>query len=92
MSVLNYLFRKHHRPAPVKNTALLAKERLQIVVSHQSRHGTPDYLERLQQELIQVIAKYVSVDREQIKVEIERSEDCSILELNVTLPHTEPVE
>jgi cell division topological specificity factor len=86
MSVLDYLFRKQRILAP-KNTASLAKERLQIVVSHQSRRGSPDYLNQLQQELIQVIAKYASVDHEQIKIEIERSGNCSILELNVTLPN-----
>jgi cell division topological specificity factor len=82
MSLLDYIFKS--RP---KNTAAIAKERLQIIVSHEraTRHG-PDYLPMLREELIKVIAKYVEVDQNQVKVELERSGNCSILELNITLP------
>lgn len=82
MSILDYLFR--NKP---KNTASLAKERLQIIVSHErSARSGPDYLPMLQKELIDVIAKYVDIDQDQVKVELDRSGNCSILELNVTLP------
>ncbi len=82
MSLLDYIFRQKPR-----NTAALAKERLQIIVSHErtTRNG-PDYLPMLQRELIEVIAKYVDIDQDQVKVELERSGNCSILELNITLP------
>lgn len=84
MSILDYLFR--NKP---KNTASLAKERLQIIVSHErSARSGPDYLPMLQKELIDVIAKYVDIDQDQVKVELDRSGNCSILELNVTLPDT----
>ena len=72
-----------------KNTASLAKERLQIIVAHERsrRQNTdPDYLPMLQQEIIDVIAKYVKIDRDQVKVELDHDETCSILELNITLP------
>ena len=87
MSILDYL-----RFTTKKNTASVARERLQIIVSHERvyRNG-PDYLPMLQQELLDVIAKYVSIDpamlKEQVKVELGRSGNCSILELNVTLPN-----
>lgn len=69
-----------------KDTASVAKERLQIIVSHErARRNGPDYLPLLQKELMAVIAKYVTVDEDQVKVELERSGDFSILELNVTL-------
>ncbi len=68
------------------NTARIAKERLQIIVSHERKRNSPDFLPMLQQELIEVIAKYVKIDKDQVKVELERSGDCSVLELNVTLP------
>ena len=71
-----------------KNTASIAKERLQIIVAHQRnqlRTG-PDYLPLLQKELIDVITKYVNIDRNQIKVEFEKDGEHSILELNVALP------
>ena len=85
MSLLNYIF-----GSLPKNTASLAKERLQIIVSHERRtENNSDFLPKLQQELIEVIAKYVDIDQEQVKVELERTGNCSILELNITLPNAE---
>lgn len=69
-----------------KNTASLAKERLQIIVAHQRAQQNVDYLPALQREILEVIKKYVKIDERQVKVELERSNDCSVLELNITLP------
>ncbi|MBU3070918.1 cell division topological specificity factor MinE [Aestuariicella sp. G3-2] len=70
-----------------KNTASIAKERLQVIVAHErSKRNQPDYLPALQQEILEVIRKYVSIDQDQIDVQLENNGDCSILELNVTLP------
>ncbi|HEV8078106.1 MAG TPA: cell division topological specificity factor MinE, partial [Marinobacter sp.] len=44
------------------------------------------YLPALQQELLAVIRKYVDISDDMIQVEIERTDSCSVLELNVTLP------
>lgn len=68
-------------------TASLAKERLQIIVSHErlNRNG-PDYLPLLQKELLAVIAKYIPLQEEQVKVDIERTKNSSTLALNITLP------
>lgn len=69
------------------SAAAVAKERLQIIVSHESsRKSGPDIIKQLQRELIEVISKYVKVDLEQIKVQLDRNGDQSVLELNVTLP------
>lgn len=70
-----------------KDSAALAKERLQIIISHQRvAISGPDYIPMLQQELLEVIAKYVQVDREQVNVALEKKGDRSILELNIALP------
>lgn len=75
------------RPAP---SAKLAKERLQIIIAHERiARDKPDYLALLQKDLLDVIAKYVSINQEDVKVELERKDGCSILELNVVLPNTE---
>ena len=72
--------------APRRSAALVAKERLQIIVSHEStRHRGKDFIKDLQNELLEVISKYVNIDREQIKVQLEQHGDQSVLELNVTL-------
>jgi cell division topological specificity factor len=71
-----------------EKTAKFAKERLQIIIAHErSDRDKPDYLAMLQKDLLDVITKYVNVDREDVKVELERKEGFSVLELNVTLPN-----
>jgi len=88
MSIIDYIFRNRQ-----KGTASIAKERLQIIVSHErSALSSPDYLPMLREELIKVITKYVDIDHDQVKVELERSGNCSVLELNVTLPNALNVE
>lgn len=77
----------HYFQRPQKS-AKFAKERLQIIIAHErGSRDKPDYLALLQQDLIDVIAKYVDIDKDQVKVELERKDGCSILELNVMLPH-----
>ncbi len=68
-------------------SASIAKERLQIIVPHERGQRTqPDYLPALQEELIAVIRKYVEIDQDQVQVLLENQGNCSILELNITLP------
>ena len=75
-----------------RKTAQKAKERLQILVSHQrTKNGNLDFIPQLRQELINVISKYVSIDNDQIQVELQQNENCSILELNITLNSPELV-
>lgn len=81
------ILRKFLRTKTPKSSASIAKERLQIIVSHQrSERNQDDFLPLLQKELVEVIAKYVDIDLEQVHVELERQGDRSVLELNVTLP------
>ena len=73
-----------------EQSAALAKERLQVIVAHQrSTTRNPEFFARLQQEIMNVIAKYVEVDLNQVKVALEQQGDRSILELNVSLPDLE---
>ncbi len=70
-----------------KNSASIAKERLQIIVAHErNTRDQPDYLPQLQQELLEVIRKYVAIEDDQVQVQLDKNDSCSVLELNVTLP------
>jgi cell division topological specificity factor len=40
----------------------------------------------LQQELIEVIGKYVQIDPAKVRVELDRGADVSVLEVNIELP------
>jgi cell division topological specificity factor len=83
MNILELIFRR-----PQKNSAAVAKERLQIIVSHErSSNQNRDFLPLLQQEIIEVIAKYFTgIDKNSVRVELQRMGSCSVLELNVALP------
>jgi cell division topological specificity factor len=68
-------------------SASTAKERLQIVVAHQrATRNQPDFLPEMQQEIINVIKKYVNIEQDQVSVQLDNIDNCSVLELNVTLP------
>lgn len=71
-----------------KNSASTAKERLQIVVSHQRANNgnKPDYLPQLHKELLEVVSRYTHIDREKIQVQLQNEGDFSVLELNITIP------
>ena len=70
-----------------QSSASVAKERLQIIVAHErGKRSTPDYLPALQKELVEVIRKYVNIGNDDVQVALEDQGNCSILELNITLP------
>ncbi|MEK7990255.1 MAG: cell division topological specificity factor MinE, partial [Thiotrichaceae bacterium] len=86
MSFFNYFTSSH------QNTAAIAKERLQIIVAHErgrDREAHLDYLPILQQELLAVVRKYIAIDDEQIKINVDKDGDYEVLELNITLPESE---
>lgn len=81
MKLLEFLKRER------KKSASVAKERLQIIVAHQrSQRGQPDYMPMLEKELLEVIRRYVQVDDDAINISLDSEDNCSVLELNVTLP------
>src|SRR3954466_2559923 len=70
-----------------QKSASIAKDRLQIIVARERSvtRDAPDYLPQLQQELLQVIAKYELIDLGQVSVTVDKSGGCGVLELNVVL-------
>lgn len=73
-----------------KNSAHVAKERLQLILAHErsgrNAGGSPDYLPALQKELVAVISKYIQINPNDIKVNFERQDDLEILEVKIELP------
>ena len=72
-----------------KKTATVAKERLQMILMHE-RSGRnaaePDYLQELQRDLVAVISKYIKINPDDIKVNLERQDNLEILEVKIELP------
>ncbi len=81
MGLLDYLLKSR------KKTANVAKDRLSIIVAREGfrSKNAPDYLPKLKQELLQVLAKYERIDLDQVSVNVEKDGDTDVLELNVVL-------
>ena len=71
-----------------KKTAEIAKNRLSLLIAHERTANSPnaDFLPALQRELIEVISKYVPVNPDDIKVQIDKQDNVEVLEVNIVLP------
>ena len=71
-----------------KKTASVAKERLQLILAHErmGNSAKPEYFADLQRDLIAVIAKYIPINPEDIKVNLERAGNLDVLEVKIELP------
>ena len=70
-----------------RNTAALAKERLQIIVAREGNRTTsPSFLPQLQQEILALVRRYIDIDERQINVTFNKEGDCEVLEVNIPIP------
>ena len=70
-----------------KNSANIARERLQVIVAHErASRSRPDYLPAMRQDIIDVIRKYIHIESENVSVQMASEQDISVLELNIVLP------
>jgi cell division topological specificity factor len=70
-----------------KNTAPVARDRLQVLLAHErSVIGKSDLLATLQEEILAVIAKHISVERDAVQIKLDRGSSCSMLEIDVEVP------
>ncbi|MBL6077669.1 cell division topological specificity factor MinE [Belnapia sp. T18] len=89
MSWLDYFRAARKEEAPPSASA--AKERLQIVLAHERIGRTrEDFLPRLQQELVAVVARYVAIDPGKVKLDLDRGGDMSTLAIEIELPAPSP--
>jgi cell division topological specificity factor len=80
MSWFDVLFKK-------KPSAVVAKERLSIILAHErAQRSGKDFISALKEELIAVICKYTSVDKEALKVTLDRRDSIDVLTVDVVLP------
>src|ERR1700688_3260041 len=86
MGLLNLFFSPH------RHSAAIAKERLKIVLAHE-RAGShaPDFLPKLQRELIEVVARSVEMREDMIRVNLGRSGETSLLEINIEIDGARPM-
>jgi cell division topological specificity factor len=84
MNLLRNLFSPH------RNSASIAKERLKIVLAHErAGRDAPDFLPKLQKELIDVVARYVDIRDDMIRVNlgknVGKAGETSLLEINIEI-------
>ena len=92
MSWLDFFIRARAEKPQPPATANQAKERLQIVLAHERVGRTrEDFLPRLQQELVAVVARYISIDPGRVNVSVDRGGDMSTLAIEIELPPPTPV-
>ena len=79
MSLLD-LFRR-------RSSAPIARERLQILLSHErATGGQSELLAKLRDEIVAVVTKHVNVENDQVQVTVDRGDNVSMLEINVEVP------
>ena len=74
-----------------KTSASVAKDRLQLILINERGHGgvTPEYLPRLQKELVEVISRYVKIDPNDIQVNLDRKNSLEVLEVKIEMPQVD---
>lgn len=65
--------------APAKKSGTMAKERLQFILVHDRINLPPERMEAMKKEILDVIAKYVSVDNENVEIALQKRERSSLL-------------
>lgn len=83
MSFLSFFLGSKKNP-----TASVAKDRLQLIlINERGIDGvSPDYLPRLQKELIEVISRYVQIEPNDIQVNLDKQNALEVLEVKIELP------
>ncbi len=70
-----------------RDSAPVARERLQIMLAHErAAAGNDDLVATLREEILAVIARHMSIERDRVQVKMERGKDVSLLEVDVELP------
>ncbi len=65
------------------DSAQIAKERLQLVLAQDRTHISPETLERLKDEIINVISRHIDIDRPNVEVTVTRTQRGNRLVANI---------
>ena len=80
MKLFNFLSRR-------RSTAPMARERLQILLTHErGATGHAGLISVLREDILGVIARHVEVTPERVEVRVQNGEEVAILEIEVEIP------
>jgi cell division topological specificity factor len=70
-----------------RGSSTVARERLQLILAHErAEASSPDLVIRLREEILEVIAKHVAVERDRVQIKLERGTGVSTLCVDIELP------
>ena len=70
-----------------RSSGPVARERLQILLAHErTLAGKVDLIAVLQEEILAVLARHVSVERDKVRVTVDRGAAISTLEVDIEIP------
>ena len=68
-----------------KGSGQVARERMQFVLMHDRLDLTPDILESLKNDILAVMARYMEIDQDSIRVDLEQGKGYTALVSNVQI-------
>lgn len=68
---------------PRTKSAVVAAERLKIILAHERRGVNAPLMEQMKEEIIQVVSKFVEVDSQHIEVRLSNNSNIEMLEVTV---------
>ena len=72
-----------------RNSAPVARERLQILRAHErSVRGASDLVAILREEILAVIERHVTIERDNVQIKMDRGDKVSMLEIDVEIPNS----
>jgi len=72
-----------------RNSALVARDRLQILLAYErTGQGSPDLLFVLREEILAAVGRHVEINPDRVTVQMDRGDKVSILEIEVEVPNT----
>lgn len=80
--MLNGFLRKYFGKSTSKN---VAKKRLKLALIYDKLEVSDDILGKLRQDIVNVISSYFVIDKESLRLDIQRSDDLSALVLSTRI-------